>query len=150
MPSLPHRWWLSILGCGTEWHSSREALRGSGPPGLEEWVWGEPQSVFQMVRFRIQSTLQTQGSLASDPTNHWLKIFRKRKNSRKLGKAKLEFVMHEITPTYTAFMSYLWLLTHLHCIRYCKSVVPDLFGTRDQFHGRQLSQRLGLGDPCSK
>ena len=49
--------------------------------------------------------------------------------------------MHEITPSYTAFMSYLQLLTHLHCIRHYKSVVPDLWGTSDQFRGRQLSHR---------
>ena len=40
MPSLTHRWWLSISGCGAEWHSSWEALRGLGPPGLEERVLG--------------------------------------------------------------------------------------------------------------
>ena len=28
----------------------------------------------------------------------------------------------------------------------CKTTVPNLFDTRDRFHGRQLFHRLGLGD----
>ena len=34
---------------------------------------------------------------------------------------------------------------HRRSYRYCRTVFPSLFGTRDWFHGRQFFHRLGQG-----
>lgn len=63
----------------------------------------------------------SKGPASADSTNYGLKILRKKKkNSRKLQKAKLAF--HRVAPLYVAFMLYVQPFPqHLYSfVRYCK------------------------------
>ena len=91
------------------------------PRSIFKWESSQTQTKTK----RILSAIHIWGFFILDPTNHRFKTLKKKKNSRKFPKAKLQFALQ--TTIDTALTLHLQLFTkHLCCVRYYKSSKEDL------------------------